>query len=81
MVMGLGHPQHRGFPKLGVSFWGILIIRIILYWGLYFAPPILGSYHMGPHNLEPLYGLHLGSFKGAREDYHLQAPFMGCNCI
>ena len=28
------------FPKLGVPFWGVLIIRIAIYWGLYWGPPI-----------------------------------------
>ena len=39
-------PPYRGFPKLGAPFWGIPIIRTIIYWGLYWGPPILGNYHM-----------------------------------
>ena len=35
-----------GFPKLGVPFWGIPSIRIIVYWSLYGGPLILGNYHM-----------------------------------
>ena len=31
-----------GFPKLGVPFWGVPIIRIIVFWGL-----ILGFPHFG----------------------------------
>ena len=31
----------RGFPKLGVPFWGLPIIRTIVFWGLYWGPPIL----------------------------------------
>ena len=30
---------HGGFPKLGVPFWGS-IIRTIVFWGLYWVPPI-----------------------------------------
>ena len=26
-------PQYGGFPKLGVPFWGVLIIRIMVFWG------------------------------------------------
>ena len=32
------HPKdlnsYAGFPKLGVPFWGVPIIRIIVFWGL-----------------------------------------------
>ena len=31
------------------TFLGVPIIRIIVYWGLYWDPPILGNYHIsGP---------------------------------
>ena len=33
------------FPKLGVLFWGVPILRIIVFWGLYWGPLILGNYH------------------------------------
>ena len=33
----------EGFPKLEVSFLGVLIIRTIAYWALYRAPPIGGN--------------------------------------
>ena len=36
----------RGFPKLGVPFSGVPIIRTILFWGLYWGPLILGNYHL-----------------------------------
>ena len=35
-----------GFPKLGVPFLGVPIIRTIVFWGLYSGPPILGNYHI-----------------------------------
>ena len=35
-----------GFPKLGVPFLGVPIIRTIVYWGLYWGTSILGSYHL-----------------------------------
>ena len=35
-----------GSPKLGNPFWGVPIIRIIVYWGLYWGPLISASYHI-----------------------------------
>ena len=35
-----------GFPKLGVPFWGVPLIRSIVYWGLYWGPLILGNYRI-----------------------------------
>ena len=37
------------FPKLGVGvpFWVISILRIIIFCGLHWGPPILGNYHIG----------------------------------
>ena len=32
----------KGFPKLGVPFWGVPIIRTIKYLGFYWCFPILG---------------------------------------
>ena len=46
------------FPKLGVPFLGAPIIRIIIFWGLYWGPPILGNYHLKhwrPHRLRECY--------------------------
>ena len=37
---------YGGFPKLGVPFLGIPIIRTIVFWGLYWGPLILGNYHI-----------------------------------
>ena len=40
-----------GFPKLGVPFLGVSIIRrVIVYLGLYWGPLILGNYHIFPHS-------------------------------
>ena len=36
-----------GFPKIRGTSLGVPIIRIILFWGLYWGPLILGNYHMG----------------------------------
>ena len=36
---------YGGFPKLGVPFLGLPIIRIIIFGDLYWSPLILGSYH------------------------------------
>ena len=35
-----------GFPKLSTIL-GVPIIRIIVFMGLYWGPPILGKYHIG----------------------------------
>ena len=37
---------HGGFPKLGVPYWGVLIIRTKVFWDLYQGPLILGNYHI-----------------------------------
>ena len=35
-----------GFPKIRGTILGILIIGIIVFWGLYWGPLILGNYHI-----------------------------------
>ena len=35
-----------GFPQIRGTSLGVPIIRIIVFWGLYWGPPILGNYHM-----------------------------------
>ena len=35
-----------GFPKIRGIILGVPIIRIIIYWGLYWGPPTLGKYHL-----------------------------------
>ena len=39
---------HMGFPTIMGTFLGVPIIRIVVYWGRYWGPPILGIYHMLP---------------------------------
>ena len=41
-----------GFPKSGVPFLGVLIIRTIVFWGLYWGPLVLGNYQMSRVGLE-----------------------------
>ena len=36
-----------GFPKIRGTFLGVPIIRIIVFWGLYWGSLILGNYHVG----------------------------------
>ena len=36
----------QGFPKLGIPFLGVPMMRTILYWGLYWGTLILGNYHL-----------------------------------
>ena len=38
-------PTFGGVPKIRGTFLGVPIIRIIIFLGLYWGPPILGSYH------------------------------------
>ena len=38
------------FPKIRGTILGVPILRIILFWGLYWGPPILGNYHIS-HSL------------------------------
>ena len=35
-----------GFPKIRDTFLGVPILRIIVFWGLYWGPLILGNYHL-----------------------------------
>ena len=35
-----------GIPKIRGAFLGVPIVRIIVFWGLYRGPPILGNYHV-----------------------------------
>ena len=35
-----------GFPKVGVIFSRAPIMRIVVFWGLYWGSPILGNYHI-----------------------------------
>ena len=48
----VGHPvsylEYGGFPNLAVPFWGVPIIRTIVYLAPYWGPPILGNYHIWP---------------------------------
>ena len=46
MVGKLIRGHIKGFPKLGVPFLGVPIIRTIVFWGLYWGPLILGNYHI-----------------------------------
>ena len=43
-LKNLSHSATEGFPKLGVPFLGVPIIRTIVFWGLYWGSPILGKY-------------------------------------
>ena len=36
-----------GFPKIRGTILGVPIMRIIVFWGLYWGPLILGNYHIG----------------------------------
>ena len=57
--------QGSGFPKTRDTFWGVTIIRIIVFWSLHWGPPILGNYHL--KDLKHLHGrtqgLYLASYK------------------
>ena len=48
-----------GFPKIGGTILGVPIIRIIIYWGLYWGPPIYGNYRLGSEVLG--FGVYLES--------------------
>ena len=48
---------YGGFLKLGGTILGVPIIRTIVYWGLYWGPPILGNYHMYTWELKVVPGV------------------------
>ena len=35
-----------GFPQIRGTFSGVPIMRVAVYWGLYWGPPVLGNYHI-----------------------------------
>ena len=35
-----------GFPKIAGTIFGVPIMRTIVFWVLYWGPPILGNYHI-----------------------------------
>ena len=46
----LGGNKMWGFPQIRGTILGVLIIiRTIIYWGLYWGPSILGNYHVEAH--------------------------------
>ena len=45
-----------GFPKIRGTILGVPIIRTIVFWGLYWGPPIKGNYHVLRCILEILHG-------------------------
>ena len=40
---------YGGFLKIRGTILGVSIIRIVVYWGLYWGPLILGNYHIYRH--------------------------------
>ena len=40
------------FPKIRGTILGVPIIRIIVYWGLFWGPLIYGNYHIGIVDLQ-----------------------------
>ena len=50
-----------GFPKIMGTIIRVPIIRIIIFWGLHWGPPILGNYHMKikPKDTTDAYGQHV----------------------
>ena len=45
------HHKIWGFPKIrGGYHFGVPIIRIIAFWGLYSCPSIFGNYHIGSYS-------------------------------
>ena len=55
-----------GFPKIRGTLLGVPIIRIVVYWGLYWGPPILGNYHIAP--TQPLYDHYYWGNRRPRSD-------------
>ena len=62
------------FPKIRGTYLGVAIIRIIVYWGLYWGPLILGNYHMGI--MEEKIGTTIMGYVGLRV-WGLRSP-VGC---
>ena len=46
LAIGLRELAIWGFPKIRDTIFGVPLIRTIVFWGLYWGPPILGNYHI-----------------------------------
>ena len=47
--LNVGHSvllQDLGISQIMDTFLGVPIVRTIVYWGLYWGPPVLGNYHL-----------------------------------
>ena len=54
MMRTTAHVTYRGIksgyigvPKIRCTFLGVPLIKIIVYWGLYWGPLFWGNYHIG----------------------------------
>ena len=47
-VLGL-QEGYGGLPKIRASYLGVPIIRTLVFWGLFWGPPILGNSHIEPY--------------------------------
>ena len=52
----------RVSPKLGVPFLGVSIVRIIVFWGLYWGSFILGNYQLGSRASGLRFGVYEAQF-------------------
>ena len=43
-----------GFPKIRGTILGVPIIRTIVFWGLYWGPPILENYHISRFHISEI---------------------------
>ena len=44
--LGPKYLLYEGLPKVGVPLLGVPMLSTVVYWGLCWGPPILGSYHI-----------------------------------
>ena len=61
-----------GFPRIMGTFLVVPIIRIMVYWGLYWGPSILGNYHV-----KTMQALQRPSPKQAWEEAHMASFSQG----
>ena len=56
----------NALPKLGVPFWGVPVIRTLVFWDSCWGPCILGNYHSCPENPSNVVRAELQVERGAK---------------
>ena len=64
-------PVHIGISQIRGTFLGVPILRIIIFWGLYWGPLVSGNYHIGVNASKRGWGLIFGGILSCLESTKL----------